>query len=456
VEFRVSRQATKARYTPLPAHSRGLRRADRLLWYEGLAQACRTHVATPNGAIFQAMPLDTKRMTDLVETDILELISNGIEEGREIDYKQTLKIGSDGDKKEFLADVSSFGNASGGHLIFGVAETDGRPMEIKPLTIPNSDAERLKIESLVRDGISPRLAIELIVIPVNPSGHVLVLRIPRSWAGPHMVNLQHNSKFFSRNSAGKYQLDVGELRSAFTSGAQVGELIRSFRQNRLSAVVSGETPVRLPDTPKLVLHCYPYTSTILGTSIDIQKAHRQTSLVRPMYGGGYSPGFNFDGIISYAPDSSTPELGYSYFQLFRDGKVECVEARLLRPRGELGKMVPSLALEAACICAVARVFTLFHWLEVKPPAAIMLTLIGVKSYRMGLDPMAAYAGSEIDRDALIFPPQIAESFNPDEVAVFMRSTFDSLWNATGLSGCGDYDMAGNPSKELQKQIQNMG
>ena len=59
------------------------------------------------------MPLDTKRVVDLAEGDILELISNGIEEGREIDYKELLKIGSDGDKKEFLADVSSFANASG-------------------------------------------------------------------------------------------------------------------------------------------------------------------------------------------------------------------------------------------------------------------------------------------------------------------------------------------------------
>ena len=100
------------------------------------------------------MPLDTKRVADLAETDILDLIANGIEEGREIDYKEVLKIGTDGEKKEFLADFSSFSNASGGHLVFGVAETNGRPTEIKPLAAANWEAERLKIESLVRDGIS--------------------------------------------------------------------------------------------------------------------------------------------------------------------------------------------------------------------------------------------------------------------------------------------------------------
>jgi hypothetical protein len=91
------------------------------------------------------MPLDTKLLLDLTEDDLLELIANGIEERREIEYKQILKIGTDGDKKEFLFDVSSFGNASGGHLIFGIAETDGRPTAVTPLAIANRDLERLTL-----------------------------------------------------------------------------------------------------------------------------------------------------------------------------------------------------------------------------------------------------------------------------------------------------------------------
>jgi len=80
------------------------------------------------------MPLD-KPATDLAESDILDLIVNGIEEGREIDYKEALKIGTDGEKKEFLADVSSFANASGGHVVLGVMEASGRPTSLKPLTV---------------------------------------------------------------------------------------------------------------------------------------------------------------------------------------------------------------------------------------------------------------------------------------------------------------------------------
>ena len=83
------------------------------------------------------MVLDSKKLADVLESDIQELIANGVLESREIDYKEQLKIGSDGDKKEFLYDVSSFANAGGGHLLIGVAESEGRPTEIKPLTIAN-------------------------------------------------------------------------------------------------------------------------------------------------------------------------------------------------------------------------------------------------------------------------------------------------------------------------------
>ena len=44
---------------------------------------------------------------------------------------------------------------------------------------------------------------------------IVLVRIPRSWVSPHMVTHKGTSRFFARNSAGKYQLDVSELRTAF-------------------------------------------------------------------------------------------------------------------------------------------------------------------------------------------------------------------------------------------------
>jgi len=49
-----------------------------------------------------------KRYDQIDKTDIETLISDEEPESKNLDYKQELPRGSDSDKKEFLADVSSF------------------------------------------------------------------------------------------------------------------------------------------------------------------------------------------------------------------------------------------------------------------------------------------------------------------------------------------------------------
>jgi hypothetical protein len=45
------------------------------------------------------------------------LVRDGVEERRRLEYKRALPGGTDDEKKEFLADTSSFANAAGGDLI---------------------------------------------------------------------------------------------------------------------------------------------------------------------------------------------------------------------------------------------------------------------------------------------------------------------------------------------------
>jgi predicted HTH transcriptional regulator len=69
------------------------------------------------------MSMPSNPPLDLIDETILQtLVSNKVAEGKKIEYKQALPGNSDSEKKEFLADVSSFANAIGGDLIFGVEE----------------------------------------------------------------------------------------------------------------------------------------------------------------------------------------------------------------------------------------------------------------------------------------------------------------------------------------------
>ncbi len=103
------------------------------------------------------MVFNNKPLATIEERDLQRLIDNQVREGRAIDYKRTLPGGKDLEKKEFLADVSSFANASGGYLIFGMDEAEGVATEIKGLADINVDKEILRLNSILESGLEPRI-----------------------------------------------------------------------------------------------------------------------------------------------------------------------------------------------------------------------------------------------------------------------------------------------------------
>src|ERR1035437_3203414 len=97
------------------------------------------------------------RLDAITETDLLSLISNGVMEGKTIEYKQELPGGQDADRKEFLADVSSFANTAGGDLLFGVKAVQGLPAELIGVAAGDLDKELQRLDNLIADGLDPRI-----------------------------------------------------------------------------------------------------------------------------------------------------------------------------------------------------------------------------------------------------------------------------------------------------------
>lgn len=163
---------------------------------------------------------------NITKADIDFLIESEEPEGRDLDYKESINLGPDHDKSEFLADVCSFANAGGGYIVFGVAE---RRDKDRVTGIPdtamglegNIDGLIVAMQESIRNGISPRVPVSLARIPGFPRGDAVVLHIARSAAAPHMVTFKGASRFYSRGFAQKFQMDVGQIRSAFL--AQIDE-----------------------------------------------------------------------------------------------------------------------------------------------------------------------------------------------------------------------------------------
>jgi hypothetical protein len=81
--------------------------------------------------------------------------------------------------------------------------------------VKDVNAETARLNSIIRDGISPRILPDVISIPADADKSVIIVRIRGSLGGPHRVIYKGHDRFYGRNSNGKYPMDVLELRAAF-------------------------------------------------------------------------------------------------------------------------------------------------------------------------------------------------------------------------------------------------
>ncbi len=384
-----------------------------------------------------------KEIDQITEEDLQALKDNSVPEGKTVEYKESLPGNSDSDKKESLADVSSFANASGGDLIFGIIENKktGTPKSLEGLSIENVDQEIQRLENMIRDGIAPRiLAISTKQIPLSNSKVALLIRIPKSWNAPHRVILGGHDKFYSRSSNGKYPLDVGELRIAFNLSETITERIRNFRLDRLSKILANEIPVTLYDNPKIVLHLIPIISFNPAQSYNVDKIASHPEIMGPINCGAWDNRYNLDGFLTY----SRVEEGKtrSYVQLFRNGIIEAVEGWLLRARGERPS-IPSISYEERLISSLPVYLSTLKELNIEPPIFIFLTLVGVRGYSMGVDTWR-YDIDEvctIDRDILSLPEVVIDNYDVSAEKV-LKPCFDATWNACGFPGSLYYNEQG--------------
>ncbi|MGH8491079.1 MAG: AlbA family DNA-binding domain-containing protein [Gammaproteobacteria bacterium] len=200
----------------------------------------------------------SKPLDAITPDDLHRLVENRISEGKTIEYKQVLPGGSDGERIKFLRAVSSLTNRAGGDLLHGVKAQDGVPEALPGLQRPNEDETKLRLENLLRDGVEPRIpTVQFRFVPVNGDRAILIIRVGKSWNGPHRVKLAGHAHFYGRNSSGAYPLDVGELRTAFTLSAGIAERIRAFRADRLMKIEAGQTPVPIVTAATMVFHLVP-------------------------------------------------------------------------------------------------------------------------------------------------------------------------------------------------------
>ena len=387
-----------------------------------------------------------KPFDSITRQDIQALVDDKVPEGTTIEYKQDLPGRGDEAKREFLKDVSALANSAGGDLLFGIEEE--RDDNSKPTGLParahglslNADAEKLRLESTIRDGLAPRLpGVQMQTIDGFSDGSILLMRIPKSWAAPHQVSFKNLARFFARTSAGTYQLDVSEIRAAFVASDDLPRRIEDFRINRIARIKSGETPIPMDAGPKYILHIIPLSAVTTRTLIDLQNIAWGKTSLRPMNAGGWSHRMNLDGYLTH--NSNDTGRCSSYAQLFRTGAIEFVESGMFLSRsGEVDNFIPSELFEKATVRTVDEHLPVLAGLGITPPVSILLSLTNVKHFTMCIGSSRG-EGHYIDRDDLLLPDVISDSMKPDAPKL-LRPVFDATWQASGFPGSLNYTSAG--------------
>jgi hypothetical protein len=381
-----------------------------------------------------------KGLSDITENDLLSLINEGVSEGRNLDYKRDLPKSNDEGKKEFLADVSSFANTSGGDLIFGIEEEHGLPTNIIGLQTVDMDFEVRRLDSILASGISPRIKYELRVLTLQSGEKVLIVRTVRSWLGPHRVVFKGHDKFYGRNSAGKYPLDVTELRTAFNLSGTTNERIRAFRTDRIIALVNNETPMAFTDTPKAILHCIPLESFAGQPQFDVLPLYEDPRSLPPICTTVWDRRLNLDGLLSYRHDS--PCSGYT--QLYRSGIIEAVSGSIVAKTYKERTVIPSVAFEGYILQYLPICIRTLRQIGATAPVLIALTLTKTHGFIMGTDAerLEFDMSYPIEQNSVVLPETLVENLSMP-VTKILRPLFDLVWNACGYPRSENFDSEDN-------------
>lgn len=363
---------------------------------------------------------------DTINIDDINLLKeNGVSEGKTIDYKEEIHLSSREERKEFAADITSFSNSSGGHLVFGIRESEGMVEEVLGIFIDNVDNMMLQIENILRDMVEPRISnIQMKVIPVDDNNNILLIFIPRSYSGPHIVR---GKEFFGRNTAGKYKLEYNEIKRRFSENDTLYREIQNFHIDRIFQIKANQGYMQLNFGSTILLNIVPLNALSFDTP-NIDLGSPEIGDFRPLYGASADYHVGFEGIgWRYNEDGGC----YGYHHINRNGIVEIVDRAILNLRNQEGQILINIDLIEEKLKRISKIINQnYIRYGVDGPFILKFALLDVQSATFHNQNGYLTQFNTLQND-LMFPDAFINSF--DEFTTFTDRVIELLYNAAGYS-----------------------
>lgn len=220
---------------------------------------------------------------------------------------------------------------------------------------------------------------------------------------------------------------------------EIKEKIRHFKDDRLSKILSEETPVPLDSKTLVALHIIPAISFDPMFQLNLTTINEDPSSNLNTFGvGSQNWNYNADGFI-HSGIIHGSQRNINYTQVFRSGIIEAVSSSLVRGHEDF---IPSTDFVNKLITGVNQLKRTLQNLAVPPPAVISLSLLGVKEKRLGLRFPSPFNQRTIDRENLFLPDHLLNNWE-EEAKTLLRPIFDVVWQACGFAACHFYDADGN-------------
>ncbi len=193
-------------------------------------------------------------ISQLQPPDFDQLVTRPIAEADRLEYKRDMYGRDDDSKRELLRDVTALANHHGGHLLIGVDEdSDGAAKAVDGVTPDDRGSLGDWIRDLCLASIDERiLGLNVAEIPMALGNVVVVIEIPESPRGCHMVTYKGLNQFWKRHGRRKDRMTVDEIRDGFLRVAAAQERIDRFIRQRRAEILEaagGENSMVLSAIP---------------------------------------------------------------------------------------------------------------------------------------------------------------------------------------------------------------
>ena len=159
------------------------------------------------------MYLRSKAVEAIEEADLDRLVKDGAQETDTAEFKWQMWGASDGDKWEMLKDIVSLANHRGGEIYVGIRDKDGVAISVDGV---EGEGHVERILSSCRSTIDrPLQGLNVHPVPLGNGRSVIVVRVPYSLNGPHMVTFKDRNQFWMRHGRQKARMTVDEIEDAF-------------------------------------------------------------------------------------------------------------------------------------------------------------------------------------------------------------------------------------------------